>query len=92
VRAKTLIILGMPLLWAGPLALGYSMLRVHMTAGEGAVTVFAAWAAGLGPIAGTVLIVMKLRPLGWLSIVWMVLNVVLGLEAFAFVAVMAFQT
>lgn len=89
---RSWILLGFPLLWAGPLALSFSVLRVHMTAAGGGVAAGAAWVAALAPIVGAVLAVMNLRPIGWLSALWMLLNSLLGLMVFAFIVLMAFQT
>jgi len=91
-RAKPWIILGAPLLWAAPAAVGLSQVRVYLTETGMNVVIGCAWLAVLAPIIGTVLIVINLRPIGWLAGIWLALNIVLGVMAWALTAVMALQT
>lgn len=81
-----------PLLWAAPLALGLSAVRVYMTEDQANLAISAAWVAFLAPLVAAIVAFAKLRPIGLLAILWLLLNSLAGLASFAFMALVSFQT
>jgi hypothetical protein len=83
VPVRSWILLGFPLLWAGPLAVAFAILRVPADSEEADAAALVAWVGVLAPMVGAVVAAVKLRPMGWPVALWILVNSLLGLVALA---------